>query len=73
MSGKGDCRDDRLMESFWGFWGTLKTELVNHKRYETREQGRASNFESVEVFYNRQSLHSSPGYLSPEPFEAGLN
>ena len=70
MSGKGDCWDNAVMESFWA---TLKTELVNHERYETREQARASIFEYIEVFYNRQRLHSSLGYLSPEQFEAGLN
>ncbi len=70
MSGKGDCWDNAVMESFWG---TLKTELVNHERYETRDQARASIFEYIEVFYNRTRLHSSLGYLSPEQFEAGLN
>ena len=70
MSGKGDCWDNAVMESFWA---TLKTELVNHERYETREQARASIFGYIEVFYNRQRLHSSLGYLSPEQFEAGLN
>jgi transposase InsO family protein len=70
MSGKGDCWDNAAMESFWG---TLKTELVNHERYETREEARASIFEYVEVFYNRHRLHSSLGYLSPEQFERSLN
>jgi transposase InsO family protein len=70
MSGKGDCWDNAVMESFWG---TLKGELVNHERYATREQARASIFEYVEVFYNRHRLHSSLGYVSPEQFEAGLN
>jgi len=70
MSGRGDCWDNAVMESFWG---TLKTELVNHEDYQTREQARASIFEYVEVFYNRKRLHSSLGYLSPEQFEAGLN
>ena len=70
MSGKGDCWDNAVMESFWG---TLKTELVNHEHYQTREQARASVFEYIEVFYNRARLHSSLGYLSPEQFEAGLN
>lgn len=70
MSGKGDCWDNAVMESFWG---TLKTELVNHEQYETREQARASIFEYVEVFYNRHRLHSSLGYLSPEQFERSLN
>ena len=70
MSGKGDCYDNAAMESFWG---TLKTELVHHERYETREQARASVFEYVEVFYNRVRLHSSLGYVSPEQFERSLN
>jgi transposase InsO family protein len=70
MSGKGDCWDNAVMESFWS---TLKTEWVNHECYATREQARASIFEYIEVFYNRKRLHSSLGYLSPEAFEASLN
>lgn len=66
MSGRGDCYDNAAMESFWG---TLKTELVNHERYATREEARASIFEYVEAFYNRARLHSSLGFLSPEQFE----
>ena len=70
MSGKGDCWDNAVMESFWS---TLKTELVHHEHYATRESARASIFEYVEVFYNRKRLHSALGYQSPEAFEAGLN
>lgn len=70
MSGKGDCWDNAVMESFWG---TLKSELVNHEHYATQEQARASVFEYIEVFYNRHRLHSSLGYVSPEQFEASLN
>ena len=70
MSGRGQCWDNAAMESFWA---TLKTELVHHERYATREQARASVFEFIEVFYNRQRLHSSLGYVSPEQFEASLN
>ena len=70
MSGKGDCWDNAVMESFWA---TLKTELVNHEHYATREQARASIFEYIEVFYNRKRLHSSLEYKSPEAFEASLN
>ena len=70
MSGRGDCWDNAPMESFWA---TLKTELVNHERYATRARAAASIFEYVEVFYNRERLHSSLGYLSPEQFEASLN
>lgn len=70
MSGKGDCWDNAAMESFWA---TLKTELVHHERYATRDQARASIFEYIEVFYNRKRLHSSLGYQSPETFETSLN
>ncbi len=67
MSGCGDCYDNAMMESFWA---TLKTELVHHQQYATRQQARQSIFEYVEVFYNRKRLHSSLGYVSPESFEA---
>jgi putative transposase len=70
MSGKGDCWDNACVESFWG---TLKAELVNHEHYTTRQQARQSIFEYIEVFYNRQRLHSSLGYKSPEAFEADLS
>ena len=70
MSGKGDCWDNAPMESFWG---TLKTELVHHEQYVTRDQARQSIFEYIEVFYNRKRLHSALGYQSPESFEASLN
>lgn len=67
MSGRGDCYDNAMMESFWA---TLKTELIYQQHYATREQARQSIFEYIEVFYNRKRLHSSLGYLSPESFEA---
>ncbi len=67
MSGRGDCYDNAMMESFWA---TLKTELVHQRQYATREQAGQSIFEYIEVFYNRKRLHSSLGYVSPESFEA---
>jgi putative transposase len=70
MSARGDCWDNACAESFWA---TLKTELVNHQQYATREQARQSIFQYIEVFYNRKRLHSALGYLSPEAFGAGLN
>ena len=70
MSGKGDCWDNAVMESFWA---TLKTELVHNEHYVSREQARRSIFEYIEVFYNRKRLHSSLGYVSPEAFEASPN
>jgi putative transposase len=70
MSRKGNCWDNAPMESFWA---TLKTELVHHRHYATREEARQSIFEYIEVFYNRIRLHSSLNYKSPEAFEASLN
>jgi transposase InsO family protein len=67
MSRKGNCYDNAVKESFFH---TLKTELCDHEHYKTRAQARASVFEYIEVFYNRQRLHSTLGYCSPIEFEA---
>lgn len=70
MSRKGNCWDNAPMESFFH---TLKTELVMHCDYATREQAQASLFEYMEVFYNRQRRHSSLNYASPLAYETFLN
>ena len=66
MSRKGNCWDNAAMESFFG---TLKQELVHRETYATREEARRALFEYIEVFYNRQRLHSTLGYLSPVQYE----
>jgi len=66
MSGKGDCYDNALMESFFG---TLKEECVERQSYQTRAEARNAVFEYIEVFYNRQRKHSSLGYVSPVTYE----
>jgi putative transposase len=65
MSRKGNCYDNAPMESFWG---TLKTELVHHRRYETRAQAKSEITEYIEIFYNRQRRHSKLGNLAPAVF-----
>lgn len=67
MSRRGNCYDNAVAESFMG---SLKTELIHHERYTTRQQAMGSVFEYIELFYNRQRLHSSLGYQSPAQFEA---
>ena len=67
MSRKADCWDNAPMESFFH---TLKTELVVHCDYPTREAARSSLFEYMEVFYNRQRRHSALNYETPLAFEA---
>lgn len=69
MSRKGECYDNAVAESFFG---TLKTELVDHEDYRTRLQARQSLFEYIEVFYNRQRRHSYLGYLSPDQYERAM-
>jgi len=65
MSGKGNCYDNAPMESFWG---SLKNELVHHRRYETRAEAEASIREYIEIFYNRIQKQARLGYLSPAAF-----
>jgi len=65
MSRRGNCYDNAPMESFWG---TLKNELVHHRRFETREQARREISEYIESFYNRQRRHSRLGNCSPVAF-----
>ena len=69
MCATGNCYDNAITESFFG---TLKTELVFHHRYDTRDQARRSIFKYLEMFYNRNRIHSSLGGLSPDQFEKRL-
>jgi len=62
MSRKGNCWDNAVVESFFGF---LKREHVFHNRYLTRTQARQSIFDYIERFYNRKRIHSSLGYKTP--------
>lgn len=48
--------------------GSLKNELLHHRRYATRAEAEASIGEFIEIFYNRQRRHSRLGYLSPAAF-----
>jgi transposase InsO family protein len=66
MSRKGNCWDNAVAESFFH---TLKTELIYHQIFETRAQANQAIFEYIEVFYNRQRMHSANGNLSPMEFE----
>ena len=68
MSRKGNCYDNATMESFYH---TLKTELVFHETYLNLDGARASLFDYIEIFYNRQRSHSSLGYMAPIAFEKG--
>jgi len=66
MSGKGNCWDNAVMESFYH---TLKVELIYQNHYQSRREAQRDIFEYIEIFYNRERLHSSLGYCSPEEYE----
>ena len=66
MSRKGNCYDNAPMESFWG---VLKSELIYHCRYETRQEAMRNIAEYIEIFYNRQRKQARLGFLSPAAFE----
>jgi transposase InsO family protein len=66
MSHKGNCWDNAVAESFFG---TIKTEFIHSTTFSTCAIARTAIAEWIEVFYNRQRLHSTIGFLSPSQFE----
>ena len=66
MSRKGDCWDNAVAESFFK---TIKSELVNWYNFKTRAEAEMRIFEYIEIFYNKNRLHSSNGYMSPVDYE----
>ena len=66
MSRKGNCYDNAPMESFWG---TLKQELTNHRRYRTRQEAIQDITEYIEIFYRRQRRQPRLGFLPPVVYE----
>ncbi len=69
MSGKGDCYDNAVAESFFA---TLEFELIMKHDWHTRDEARRSIFRYIEAWYNRKRRHSTLGYISPVVYEAQL-
>ena len=69
MSRRGNCLDNAPMESFFA---SLKTEHVHQVRFRTREEAKTAVFEYIEIFYNRQRLHSAIGYRTPAEARASM-
>ena len=67
MSGKGNCYDNAVAESFFG---SLKTERVHFANYQTRKEAKLDIVDYIEMFYNSRRSHSYLGYVSPRQFEA---
>ena len=66
MGKKGCAYDNSAAESFFA---SLKKDLIHRQSWPTREDARRAVFDYIEVFYNRQRLHTSLGDVSPEEFE----
>ena len=66
MSRKGNCWDNAVAESFFG---TLKTQLIHHSRFQSVTEAEQALFQYIEVYYNRWRKHSTNGYKSPAQYE----
>jgi putative transposase len=66
MGSRGDAYDNAVTESFFA---SLEKDLLRRRSFRTREEARSQVFEYIEVFYNRERLHSTLGYRSPEEYE----
>jgi putative transposase len=69
MSRRANCYDNAVAESFFA---TLKWELLDRYKWQTRATARTAIFEYIEIWYNRLRRHSALGYLSPLQYEHGL-
>ena len=67
MSGKGNCYDNAVAESFFS---SLKNEIIHHRDYKTRDEARGEIFEYIELFYNRKRLHQSLNYQTPMQYRS---
>lgn len=65
MSRKGNCWDNAVAESFFG---TIKSEMIYHATFDTREQAQLAIFDYIETFYNTNRLHSALKYQTPVEF-----
>lgn len=71
MSRKGNCWDNAVAESFFK---TLKTELIYHRKYQTRDEAKLSIFEYIETFYNTKRRHKHLNNLTiPEYHKSIIN
>jgi transposase InsO family protein len=69
MSRKGNCWDNAVAECFFN---TLKKDLIFHEEFETREEAKRKIFEYIEVFYNRERIHSVLDSKSPIEYELNV-
>ena len=66
FSSKGNPYDNAAIESFHAI---LKKEEVHHKKYRDLKEASISIFQFIEGWYNRNRIHSSIDYMTPNEFE----
>jgi len=66
MGSKGSPLDNAVAESFFA---TFKKDLINRRSWPQKAETRSAIFEWIEVFYNRQRIHTTLGNYAPEEFE----
>jgi len=69
MSSRGDAYDNAAIESFMA---SIKTELINRRRFKTKDAARSAIFSYIEVFYNPRRRHKGLGQKSPAAYEKML-
>lgn len=67
MSRKGNCYDNACIESFHS---VIKRELVHLEKFKTRTLAKRQIWEYIELWYNRQRIHSSINYKTPAQYQA---
>jgi len=65
-SRKGNVWDNAAMESFFS---SVEMELLRQKRFRTKAEAMQEVFIYIEIFYNRQRIHSALSGRSPAEFE----
>jgi putative transposase len=70
MGATGVCWDNSVAESWFG---TMKRELANRRRWATRAEARRDLMRWIEGWYNARRLHSTIDYHSPVDYEAMFN
>ncbi len=66
MSGKGNCYDNAMVETFFK---TLKSELVWRTIFQTRVEAELAIARYIDGFYNPARRHSALDFVSPVQFE----
>lgn len=66
MNGRKTAYDNAVAESFFS---NLKNEWVHHHDFSTRDEAKLAIFDYIECFYNRNRMHQSLGYRTPDEVE----